>query len=206
MHLTIRDLSKTYPNGTQALKGVSLDIPPGMFGLLGRNGAGKSTLMRILATLQEPDEGSVSLGDPSTGSGQAPSTGSGQAPSTGSGQAPSTGSGQAPSTGSGQAGGNLDAYEAIIKKRDRREYDGRPIPEDVLHRILQAGRMAGSSSNTQPIRLIVMRDQAAKDKLAPAGPGTAPLVNAPLGIVVCLKRGSRDFDVGRVAQNMMVAA
>src|SRR5687767_8833860 len=103
MHLTIRDLSKTYPNGTQALKGVSLDIPPGMFGLLGRNGAGKSTLMRILATLQEPDEGSVSLGDPSTGSGQAPSTGSGQAPSTGSGQAPSTGSGQAPSTGSGQA-------------------------------------------------------------------------------------------------------
>src|SRR5687767_3323371 len=94
MHLTIRDLSKTYPNGTQALKGVSLDIPPGMFGLLGRNGAGKSTLMRILATLQEPDEGSVSLGDPSTGSGQAPSTGSGQAPSTSPRQALSAGPGQ----------------------------------------------------------------------------------------------------------------
>ena len=100
----------------------------------------------------------------------------------------------------------MDAYEAIIKKRDRREYDGRPIPDDVLNRILQAGRMAGSSSNTQPIRLIVMRDEAAKQKLAPAGPGTAPLVNAPLGIIVCLKRGSRDFDVGRTAQNMMVAA
>jgi ABC-type multidrug transport system ATPase subunit len=63
MHLTIRDLSKTYPNGTRALKGVSLDVPPGMFGLLGRNGAGKSTLMRILATLQGADAGSVRFGD-----------------------------------------------------------------------------------------------------------------------------------------------
>ena len=62
MQLTIRDLSKTYPNGTRALTHVSLDVPPGMFGLLGRNGAGKSTLMRILATLQEPDSGSVHLG------------------------------------------------------------------------------------------------------------------------------------------------
>jgi len=45
------------------LKGISLDVPPGMFGLLGRNGAGKSTLMRILATLQEPDEGTIQLGE-----------------------------------------------------------------------------------------------------------------------------------------------
>lgn len=63
MHLTIRDLSKTYPNGTHALSNVSLDIPRGMFGLLGPNGAGKSTLMRIVATLQEPDRGTVHLGD-----------------------------------------------------------------------------------------------------------------------------------------------
>ena len=69
MHLLIRDLSKRYPNGTQALKDVSLDVPQGMFGLLGRNGAGKSTLMRILATLQEPDAGSARLGDASGGSG-----------------------------------------------------------------------------------------------------------------------------------------
>jgi ABC-2 type transport system ATP-binding protein len=61
--LSIRGLSKTYPNGTRALKAISLDVPPGMFGLLGRNGAGKSTLMRILATLQEPDEGTIHLGD-----------------------------------------------------------------------------------------------------------------------------------------------
>ncbi|MCU1280847.1 MAG: transporter, ATPase component, partial [bacterium] len=49
MDLEIGSLSKTYPNGVQALKSVSLTIPRGMFGLLGPNGAGKSTLMRILA-------------------------------------------------------------------------------------------------------------------------------------------------------------
>ena len=61
--LTIDHLSKTYPNGVRALHDVSLRIPTGMFGLLGPNGAGKSTLMRIIATLQEPDTGSVGLGD-----------------------------------------------------------------------------------------------------------------------------------------------
>ena len=63
MELQIRDVSKSYPNGVRALKDVSLTIPPGMYGLLGPNGAGKSTLMRIIATLQEPDSGSVRLGD-----------------------------------------------------------------------------------------------------------------------------------------------
>ncbi|WP_345240956.1 ABC transporter ATP-binding protein [Nibrella saemangeumensis] len=62
MRLDITNLSKTYPNGVQALKNVTLTIPKGMYGLLGPNGAGKSTLMRILATLQEPDEGQVHLG------------------------------------------------------------------------------------------------------------------------------------------------
>jgi ABC-type phosphate/phosphonate transport system ATPase subunit len=61
--LTIRDLSKTYANGVQALKGVTLDIPNGMFGLLGPNGAGKSTLMRTIATLQDADAGSIRLND-----------------------------------------------------------------------------------------------------------------------------------------------
>jgi len=70
MELQIRDVSKTYANGVQALKDVSLTIPAGMYGLLGPNGAGKSTLMRILATLQEADTGTATLGDPSTSSGQ----------------------------------------------------------------------------------------------------------------------------------------
>lgn len=63
MELVINGLSKTYGNGVKALDNVSLTIPTGMFGLLGPNGAGKSTLMRILATLQEADAGTVKLGD-----------------------------------------------------------------------------------------------------------------------------------------------
>jgi ABC-type multidrug transport system ATPase subunit len=65
MTLHIHGVSKTYPNGVQALKDVTVTIPAGMFGLLGPNGSGKSTLMRTIATLQEPDEGSIRLG-PST--------------------------------------------------------------------------------------------------------------------------------------------
>src|SRR5215831_11022564 len=59
--LHIKELTKTYPSGVQALKGVSLEIPPGVFGLLGPNGAGKTTLMKILATLLEPDSGSAEM-------------------------------------------------------------------------------------------------------------------------------------------------
>jgi ABC-type multidrug transport system ATPase subunit len=59
--LVIKDLTKTYSSGVQALKGVSLEIQPGMFGLLGPNGAGKTTLMKILATLLEPDQGTAEM-------------------------------------------------------------------------------------------------------------------------------------------------
>jgi ABC-2 type transport system ATP-binding protein len=61
--LKIEGLSKTYSNGVQALSDINLVIKPGMFGLLGPNGAGKSTLMRTIATLQEPDTGTITLGD-----------------------------------------------------------------------------------------------------------------------------------------------
>jgi len=63
MRLEIRYITKTYPNGVRALDDVSLTVEPGMFGLLGPNGAGKSTLMRMIATLQEPDAGTIRLGD-----------------------------------------------------------------------------------------------------------------------------------------------
>ena len=59
--LVIKDLTKTYSSGVQALRGVSLDLPAGVFGLLGPNGSGKTTLMKIVATLLEPDSGSVEM-------------------------------------------------------------------------------------------------------------------------------------------------
>lgn len=62
MELIIQGLTKTYSNGVQALKNVNLTIKQGMFGLLGPNGAGKSSLMRTIATLQEADSGSITLG------------------------------------------------------------------------------------------------------------------------------------------------
>jgi len=63
MQLVIQNLNKTYSNGVQALKDVNLTINQGMFGLLGPNGAGKSSLMRTIATLQEADSGSITMGD-----------------------------------------------------------------------------------------------------------------------------------------------
>ncbi len=59
--LVIKDLTKTYSSGVQALRGVSLDLPAGVFGLLGPNGSGKTTLMKIVATLLEPDSGTIEM-------------------------------------------------------------------------------------------------------------------------------------------------
>ncbi|HEX3186120.1 MAG TPA: ABC transporter ATP-binding protein [Pyrinomonadaceae bacterium] len=59
--LSIKDLTKTYSSGVQALRGVSLELSPGVFGLLGPNGSGKTTLMKIVATLLEPDSGTIEM-------------------------------------------------------------------------------------------------------------------------------------------------
>ncbi len=101
----------------------------------------------------------------------------------------------------------MDTYEAVISKRDIRHYTEAPIPDDVLNRILQAGRMAGSAKNNESNRLIVFRDQAVQNALAESGDfsswiGTSAAV---IGIAVP-KNLMLMFDVGRMAQNMMVSA
>ncbi len=100
----------------------------------------------------------------------------------------------------------MDAYEAILTKRDTRDYEDRAIPDEVMRRILQAGRMAGSSRNEQPIRTIVVRTPEQKTALGACGRTTDHLVTCPLVIVIVRAEGSRAFDAGRAGQNMMIAA
>ena len=63
MNIRIKDLVKVYGDGYKALKGLNLEIEPGMFGLLGPNGAGKTTLMRIMTLLQNPSSGTILFDD-----------------------------------------------------------------------------------------------------------------------------------------------
>ena len=100
----------------------------------------------------------------------------------------------------------MDTYKAITSKRDTRAYLNKPVSDSVLHRILTAGRMAGSSKNSQPCRFIVMRDRENIERLAACGDFTSPMRTAPLVIAIMLQEGWRPFDVGRAAQNMMLAA
>ncbi len=108
-------------------------------------------------------------------------------------------------------------YQVIVTKLDTRNYTERPIPDDVLHRILQAGRMAGSAKDDQPVRLIVVKEREQRLAVTRCGNHMEPLENAALGIVIvlgpeegqptgqfALHRGP--FDAGRTAQNMMIAA
>ena len=101
----------------------------------------------------------------------------------------------------------MEVYEAILAKRDRRSYDlSRRVPEDIIDRLLQAGRMAGSSKNEQPIRAIVLTDSEIKASLSRCADYSDHLPTSPLVIVIVRFEGSRAFDAGRVAQNIMLAA
>jgi nitroreductase len=99
----------------------------------------------------------------------------------------------------------VDAYAAIITKQDSRAFDARAVPESVTRRILQAGRMAGSSKNTQPCRFVILQDAARRSALASCGAFAKHMLDAPLCIAVVLTPGGGSFDAGRAAQNMMVA-
>jgi nitroreductase len=99
----------------------------------------------------------------------------------------------------------MDAYRAIVDKRDQRIFLPKPIPEEALQRILQAARMTGSSKNAEPNRLIVVRDPARVAAVGAISPWGRWLSTAA-AIIVIVQTERHEFDAGRCAQNMMLAA
>jgi nitroreductase len=99
----------------------------------------------------------------------------------------------------------MDAYRAVVDKRDQRVYVPRPIPDEALRRILQAARMTGSSKNREPNRLIVVRDREGIRALGGLSPWGKWLSEAA-AVIVIAQTERHEFDAGRCAQNMMLAA
>jgi len=99
----------------------------------------------------------------------------------------------------------VDAYRAVVDKRDQRYFLPRALPEASLRRILQAARMTGSSKNSEPNRLIVVRERAGLEALAALSP-FGKFIARSAATVVIAQMHAHEFDAGRCAQNMMVAA
>jgi nitroreductase len=101
----------------------------------------------------------------------------------------------------------VDTFLAVASKREVRDYAGRPIPADAAQRILDAGRIAGSSRNRQPWRFLVVESPSLRERLAEAVHAPANVRGAALVIVITLRgKGPTAFDAGRAAQNMMLTA
>ena len=101
----------------------------------------------------------------------------------------------------------MDAYRAVVDKRDSREFDNRPVPESTLQRVLQAARMAGSGKNRQAGRIVVVNAADDKVQVAASTDYGAWLVEAPVVLVFAIHEDGGlhpDFDIGRMAQNAMI--
>ncbi len=99
-----------------------------------------------------------------------------------------------------------ERYDSILRLRALRSYRDEPIPEETLEKILEAARWTGSAKNRQNWSFIVMRDPEQKARLAECGDFTTPMRNAPVAIALVQEPDGYEFDTGRVAQNIMLAA
>jgi len=99
----------------------------------------------------------------------------------------------------------VDAYLAIASRREVRRYDGRPLPDDTVRRILDAGRLSGSSKNRQARRFVVVRSRVQEVAAAVWNPANVEGAALVVAIVVAGK-GPLAFDAGRAGQNMLLAA
>ncbi|HEU5298366.1 MAG TPA: nitroreductase family protein [bacterium] len=100
----------------------------------------------------------------------------------------------------------MDTYRCIVTKRELRTFTDRPLPEDVLRRILNAGRMSGSSKNTQPWHFVVIRERERLRALAAFGRFAQHVGGAAAAVCVVVESTRALFDAGRCAQNVMLAA
>ena len=102
---------------------------------------------------------------------------------------------------------HVDAFLAVASKREVRRYADRPIPPETEQRILEAGRVSGSSKNRQPWRFVVLSDREAIERAAEAVWAADNVLGAALVIGLIVRgKGPVSFDAGRAAQNMMLAA
>jgi nitroreductase len=101
----------------------------------------------------------------------------------------------------------VDAFLAIVSKRDQRQYAERPLPEEIVRRILDSGRLAGSAANRQPWRFFVLENRELLLQVAEKVYVPDNLLGARLVVAITVQgKGPVQFDAGRAVQNMMIAA
>ena len=100
----------------------------------------------------------------------------------------------------------MDTYLAVASKRDWRSYADRPVPEDVQRRILDGGRLSGSSQNKQPWTFVVVESDDVKDRLAGLVYADVNVRTCAFAVAIATEGGKYPFDVGRAMQNMMLVA
>ena len=101
----------------------------------------------------------------------------------------------------------MDTFLAIASRREVRDYADHDIPEDVVERILDAGRLAGSASNRQPWRFVIVHEADARERLAELCFEPENIRGARLVVAIAVSgKGPLAFDAGRAAENMLLAA
>lgn len=97
-------------------------------------------------------------------------------------------------------------YDHILRLRAIRSFRSDPVAEDDLSRLLEAARWTGSSKNRQLWSFVVVTDPEQKERLAECGTFTSPIRDAPMALALVQEPGGYEFDTGRLAQNVMLAA
>ena len=100
----------------------------------------------------------------------------------------------------------MDTYLAVASKRDWRSYADRPVPEEVQRRILDAGRVSGSSQNVQPWRFVVVESEEAKQRVGELVYVAANIESSAFAVAIATEGGRYPLDVGRAMQNMFLVA